>query len=96
MIEALDDPQFAAREKATAALLRVADQAQDSLRSALERPCSAEAQQRIRRISTRPGTWSRRPSALRELRSVEVLEMIGTPAGREQLSLLAGGAAGAR
>ena len=72
-VESLDDPQFAAREKATSALLRVADQAEDLLRSALERSRSAEAKQRIRRILDAAQDVEPLPDRLRELRSVEVL-----------------------
>ncbi|HEX4591824.1 MAG TPA: PQQ-binding-like beta-propeller repeat protein [Gemmataceae bacterium] len=94
-IEGLDDPQFSIRERATAALLRVADQAEAALRAAAERSRSAEAQQRIRRILDAALDVDPSADRLREMRAVEVLEMIRTRAARDQLAVLAGGATGA-
>src|SRR5262249_20625993 len=91
----LDHQQFAAREKATASLVRVADQAEEALRAALERTRSAEMRQRIRHILESAHAVDLSPDRLRELRSVEVLEAIGTPAARDRLTALSRGATGA-
>jgi hypothetical protein len=91
-IEDLDDPQFSVREKAAAALLRVADQAEDDLRRVLERTRSPEVRQRIRGILDVSQDLQPSPDRLREVRAVEVLERVGTTAAREQLIRLAGGA----
>jgi WD40 repeat protein len=91
-IEDLDSAQFSVREKATSALLRIADQAEEALRSALERSRSAEARQRLRRILDVAQDIEPSPDRLRQTRAVEALEAICTPAARDQLSVLAGGA----
>jgi WD40 repeat protein len=94
-IDALDDPQFAVRERATAALMRVANQAEDALRGALERTRSPEVQRRIGHLLDVAYDVAPTPDRLLELRAVEALEMIGTSAARERLLVLAGGPAGA-
>jgi WD40 repeat protein len=94
-INDLDDAQFPVRERATAALAGVADQAAEALRAELERTRSAEVRQRIRRIFDGAHDADLSPDRLRELRAIEVLEALATPTARERLQVLAGGAAGA-
>jgi WD40 repeat protein len=95
LIDALNLPRFADRERATAALVLVADQAEDALRAALDRPQSAEIRHRVRRILESAREMDPSPDRLRELRAVEVLEDTATPAARAHLSALALGARGA-
>jgi WD40 repeat protein len=94
-IAALDDPQFQTREKATAALVQVADQIGTVLRAELGRTRSAEVRQRIQRILDMRWDVAAWPDLLREVRAVEVLESVGTPAAWERLMALAHGPAGA-
>jgi WD40 repeat protein len=93
-IAELDHPNFLVRERATTALMAVADQAEDALRAALERTRSAEVRQRLRRLLAAPAEAEWAPDRLREHRAVEVLELIGTPAARQSLAAVAEGAPG--
>jgi WD40 repeat protein len=94
-IAELDHPQFPVRERATAALMQVADQAEEALRTALERTHSAEVRQRVRRILSTALEVDLTPERLREVRAVEVLEQIATPPARQVLGALAHGPGGA-
>src|SRR5439155_25390071 len=85
-IDALDDPQFPTRERAMAALIQVADQAEEALRGALDRTRSTEVRQRIHRILDAAREVDPMPDRLREMRAVEVLETVATPAARERLA----------
>src|SRR5205085_8769050 len=91
----LDHQQFPVRERATASLVRVADQAEAALRGALERTRSAEVRQRIRHVLESAHDLDLSPVRLRELRAIEVLETIATPAALERLIALARSAPGA-
>jgi WD40 repeat protein len=91
----LDHPQFPVRQRATAALVQVADQAEDALRASLDRTRSAEVRQRIHRILTAALEVELTPERLREIRAIEVLEHIATPAAQQALARLARGAPGA-
>jgi WD40 repeat protein len=93
-IEQLDHPQFVVRERATAALSRVVDQAEGELRKAMARP-SPEMRERIRRILDGLPEAVRHSERLRTIRAIEVLEGQGTPAARAVLAELSRGAAGA-
>ncbi|HKB03464.1 MAG TPA: WD40 repeat domain-containing protein, partial [Gemmataceae bacterium] len=76
LIGALDADQYTVREKATADLQKLGDDAVPALRAALARKPSAEAGDRLTQLLgkvTGPG-----PSRLRELRAVEALERAGT------------------
>jgi WD40 repeat protein len=94
-IAELGHPQFLVRERASAALARVADQAEEELRAALARTRSAEARQRLRRLLD--GAYEAEPAAERlgELRAVELLEALATPEARHLLDRLGRGAPGA-
>jgi hypothetical protein len=95
LIDDLNLPRFADRERSGAELVSVADQAEDALRAALERPQTAEVRQRVRQILETARDMDPSPDRLRELRAIEVLESAATPAARERLAVLAGGARGA-
>jgi hypothetical protein len=96
LIAALDDNDFAAREKATAELGELGDLAEGALRRLVEGGPSAEARQRAEGLletlskSAPSGEW------LRALRALEVLEGVGTPQARQVLQTLAGGLPEAR
>jgi WD40 repeat protein len=86
----LDADAFAARERAAAELKAVANKIEPRLRKFLAEKPSAEAKRQIEGIleSTRGMT----PDQLLEVRSVEVLERLGTAEARDLLGSLARGA----
>jgi hypothetical protein len=91
----LDGPRFAAREEAEKELSRLADLAAPALRRALGNNPSAEVRQRAEKLLKAMEAPVSNAELLRKLRAVEALEHAGTPAAREHLQALAGGAAGA-
>lgn len=90
-IEQLDHPQFAVRERATAALAKVSDQAEEDLRRLLPR-ATPEARDRIRRVLESVHESTQTPERLRMIRTLEVLEGQGTEAARAVLDELGRGA----
>ena len=68
---------------------------QDALKIALRRSESAEVRQRIGRILEAARDTNPTEARLREIRAVEVLEMLATPLALEHLTVLARGARGA-
>jgi WD40 repeat protein len=93
LLRDLDADDFAARERATAELSRMAERIEGMLRDA-RAGASAEARRRLDKILR--GVKGPSPERLRQGRAVEVLEWVGTPAAREVLRALAGGAPDAR
>jgi RNA polymerase sigma factor (sigma-70 family) len=91
LIADLDSPQFATRDRATAALRREGRPAAAALREAKEKSASAEVRKRagilLAELEDSPVTGDE----LRELRAVEVLEGVGTPKARRLLGELARG-----
>lgn len=98
LIADLDSEQFAARDRATKELEKLGEQAVAACRQALAGRPPAEARRRLERLLDAQEEAQRNPppERLRELRALEVLEMIGTPEARQVLERLAQGAAGAR
>jgi hypothetical protein len=94
LLRELDADDFATRQRSTAALAEAADYVEPLLQRAQERQPTAEFKRRIEHIleMARPGA----PERLRESRAIEVLERVGTPAARQLLETLAGGAREAR
>jgi RNA polymerase sigma factor (sigma-70 family) len=94
LIRRLDSPRFAERRLAARELERLADRATPILRTALKDAASAEVRQALHRLldHVEAGT----PETLRALRAVEALEHTASPAARQHLRALAGGAPGAR
>jgi hypothetical protein len=88
----LDSDDFRVREQAMAGLARLGDRVEGDLQAARE-SASSEASQRIDRLLQRLRLPS--PAHLQQLRALEALEQMGTPAARKLLAELAGGAAGA-
>jgi hypothetical protein len=91
----LDSDEFAVREQATRGLRQLGEGARPALRKALAGTASAEQRRRLKALLQELG-GVRSPELLRELRSVEVLEQVGTPGARQVLESLAGGGADAR
>ncbi len=92
----LDHEDFSEREKTTQALEKLDTLAAPALRKALESQPGLEARRRIEALLRKLDGPVTAPELLRGLRSVEVLEHIGTPEARRVLQALADGAAGAR
>src|SRR5207247_554427 len=82
------------RRQAQAQLQGFAELAEPALRKALGEEPSLELRQRLERLLHALGKAP--PAQLRQLRAVEVLELIGNSAARQGLADLAGGAATAR
>jgi hypothetical protein len=86
-VSALNSEQFAEREQASAALAKLGSAAETALRKALDARPGPEARRRIEKLLERlRGTP---PEQLRPLRSLEVLEGIGTAAAQVALEELA-------
>jgi RNA polymerase sigma factor (sigma-70 family) len=97
LIADLDGENFAAREKAAAELERLGEAAGPACRKALDRQPSAEVRRRLEALleKTARAAWEITPERLRVVRSLEALELSGTPEARQVLEKLAGGAEGA-
>jgi WD40 repeat protein len=95
LIADLESTRFERRRQAETELAGFGELAEPSLRQALADGPSLNQRQRLERLLNLLG---KAPSAEkpRELRAVELLELIGTPAARQLLESLGGGAATAR
>jgi hypothetical protein len=89
----LDNDDFATREKASRRLAEFAELAVPGVRKRLARTESAEVRKRAQEFLDRFDRPVPSPDRLRQLRAVELLEGIATPAARDVLSELAKGAA---
>jgi WD40 repeat protein len=95
LVADLHSDRFERRREAQAELDALGELAGPALRQALAEDPPLEVRQRLERLLARPAT--RLPAReLRELRAVELLELIGNPASRRVLEGLAGGAGAAR
>ncbi|HYT90483.1 MAG TPA: WD40 repeat domain-containing protein, partial [Gemmataceae bacterium] len=88
----LEAKSFAVRQKAFSELAGYAEQAEDALRKALPEQRSLEGQRRVQQLLDRLDKIALSPEHLRTLRALTLLERIGTPAARQVLGVLAGGA----
>ncbi len=91
----LDSVRFATREAATKALTELGGAARPALEAGLSKKPSAEGNARIETMLAA----LRKPlsgAEAREVRSIQILQWIGTPDANEQLKGLATGAPGAR
>jgi RNA polymerase sigma factor (sigma-70 family) len=95
LVADLDSDQFAVRQNASHELRGLGDGAGPALSKALAGKPSAEQRRRLQELLRELATV-RSPERLRELRSVEVLEHLGTPDARQVLVSLAGGGDDAR
>ncbi|MBI1918277.1 MAG: WD40 repeat domain-containing protein [Planctomycetes bacterium] len=96
LIRDLDARAFATRQKATGELARLGELAEPALRNALQDKPSNEAKTRLESLLADVRPWVREPEALRQLRSVHVLERVGTAEALRLLESLAAGAEDAR
>jgi hypothetical protein len=95
LITDLDKESFGVREKATQGLLEIGEPAKPALRTALAGKPSAEVRRRVEAILAQLDP-AKSPDRLRFLRSLEILEHIGTSDAQEVLQTLAAGAPEAR
>ncbi len=91
LVAGLDSDQFAVRAKAKEGLAQLGPGAEPLFRKALERAPSAEARKALREL-----LGGLEAGQLRDLRAVEALEMVGTPAARQVLQALSRGESGSR
>jgi hypothetical protein len=98
LIADLDSDDFATRQKAAEELEKLADRVLPAYRKALEGNPSIETRRRLEDLLDKatPAWWDVSGARLRSLRAVEALELAGTKEARAVLTVLAGGAAGAR
>jgi hypothetical protein len=93
MFADLDSEDFATREKASRRLAEFGELAVPGVRKRLAKGESAEVRRRAQEFLDRFDPPTPSPDRLRQLRAVELLEGIATPAARDVLSKLAKGAA---
>ncbi len=97
LLSDLDSKQFNIRQQATEDLLKLGELAMHPVNQALEGKPSLERRQRLERVRDQLVlAMTLTPEQRQALRSIEVLERIGTPEARAVLRSLAGGATGAR
>jgi hypothetical protein len=87
----LSSERFAVREKARQRLEQLGDLAEPALRKALQAESPLESRRRVEKLLETVEGLVTRPDRLREIRAVEVLERLGTPAARDLLRELARG-----
>lgn len=92
----LDSNQFEVRDRATRELEQLADLAEPTLRKAFLGQPSLELRRRVEQLLEKLRGPIANPEQLQALRSVEILEHIGTPEAQQVLEKLAAGAAEAR
>jgi RNA polymerase sigma factor (sigma-70 family) len=93
LLTELDSSRFSARQRASEELEKLAEEVEPLVRKALREAPALETKKRLEQVLARlkePG-----PERRRQLRALEVLELVATPAARELLNELAGGAPGA-
>jgi hypothetical protein len=91
----LDSEDFDTREKASKTLAGFGESAVPGVRKRLAKVTSEEVRNRVLTFPERFDPARVTPDRLRQLRAVELLEGIGTPAAKEVLSEWAKGATGA-
>jgi RNA polymerase sigma factor (sigma-70 family) len=91
----LDSDLFATRDQASRELARLGESAVPGVRNRLHKAESVEVRRRARAFLDQFDQAEQSPDHLRQLRAVELLEGIGTPAAKQYLTELAKGAAGA-
>src|SRR5205823_11138260 len=95
LIDQLDHPRFAVREKAAAELERVIDQVEGRLRQRLRTGPALETRRRIERLLEPLDEQVLPPDRLRLNRALMALEQSGSAVARELLRALADGCPGA-
>jgi len=92
----LDDKKFAVRERAQTALKKYGEALVPILEQKLLQPSSLEMRRRLEKLLEQVTPATPGPETLRAVRSVAVLEYLGTPAACKLLAALADGAPEAR
>jgi RNA polymerase sigma factor (sigma-70 family) len=97
LITDLDSDQFIVREQASKELEKLGEAATAACRQALASKPSPELRRRLEMLLAKQEQerWSPSPERLRLLRTLEALEVAGTPKARRLLQKLASGAPGA-
>jgi RNA polymerase sigma factor (sigma-70 family) len=90
----LDSDDFRVRQRAAEELSKFGDIIVPHLQRILEGKPSLETRRRVLQLLDQARDWT--PEGLRDHRAIQVLEHIGTPAARQLLEALAGGATEAR
>jgi hypothetical protein len=97
LIADLDHDRFVVREKASTELEKLGQDAEESLRQALDEPASPEVRRRVERLLDRmKNKQDSGPETVRVLRVIQMLEQIGTAEARRELEALARGVWGKR
>jgi hypothetical protein len=97
LIADLDDEDFDRRTAAAKELASLDELAEPALRKALAEANSPEQRRQLKSLlESLPNTLLASRSALRPLRALHVLELIGTPEARELVETMVNGAPGAR
>lgn len=96
LIKDLDSQQFADRQKAETELEKMQELAQPALKKALENKPPLEVAKRIEGLLGKLGGTVPPGDKLRVIRSIESLELMGTPEALEVLKTVASGAPEAR
>jgi hypothetical protein len=96
LIADLDSKQFAVRRKAEAELEKLGDLAEPALRNVLKGDGSLEVRQRVERLLQKLSSPAAGGNLVRDVRVVELLELMGSKEARQVLENLAKGAEGAR
>jgi RNA polymerase sigma factor (sigma-70 family) len=96
LLTELGNDQFAVRAKAQGELESLGDLAEPAMRKLLAGTPTLEVRRRVQQALDRLRGPVTRPELLRSLRALGVLEDIGTPAARQVLQRLAGGARASR
>jgi WD40 repeat protein len=87
----LSSPRFAVREAASRELKKLGAPAEAALRAALVKQPPLETRVRIEAVLAALARQALSPEELRQLRAVQALERVGTPAARRVLESLAAG-----
>jgi RNA polymerase sigma factor (sigma-70 family) len=96
LLAELDSNDFQVRDRATAALEKLAEPAEPALRKALEGGLSPESRRRVEGVLEKLRAPLPGPERLREMRALEVLEQVAGMEARKLLAELAQGAPEAR
>lgn len=94
LIADLEDDRFDTRQKASDALAQLGELAEPALRRALEGKPSLETRQRVKTLLTQRWVWS--GERLRQWRTIQVLESVGSQEAQALLKTLADGAPASR
>jgi hypothetical protein len=87
----LESNRFELRRQAESELLGLGDQAEPALRQALADDPPLDLRQRVQRLLAKLSGQGHMAGQLRDLRAIELLELIGNSEARQVLQTLAGG-----